>query len=580
MAIITFTENNDTNDTIPKKQVTKSTKELSYTFSPKILVKKEEIVPPSSNISNAATFQKALRACVLIGQFFGLNPVLGINEADTSKLRFSVVSVRFIYTMITIVGQSILVLLCLMRTAKEVNPSIGTNSNLVFYGINTITTYLFLRVATKWPKLCQQIAKLEEIDPTVDGSVVRRCHISLIIVLSAALLEHMLSDCTLILATLECDPDYPLIDAYSRGAYGWAWAFFDYSRTISAIGFVLNIQCTFNWNFADVFVICISWYLTARLKQVNDRIGAVRGKYVAGDFWCKMREDYCRTTNLVRKVDNVISSVIFISFANNLLFICLQFLHILEDGMKPVAYCGKSPNSRPLKGFERPFYLIFSFGFLLARYISVSLIAAKVHTASKLPVLSLYDVPSSCYCVEVQRFIDQVHGDTVALSGLQFFYVKRGLLLTVAGTIVTYELVLMQFTALPTASHNNTSRTALLSAAKHINSPHRNSALPTATLNKTSRTALLSAAKHINSPHFSATRRNTQQYFPHRSAFRRKAHKLTAPQFSATRRNTQQNFPHRTAFRRKAHKLTAIQRYPPQHTTKLPAPHCFPPQST
>ncbi|KAJ2943954.1 hypothetical protein O0L34_g8277 [Tuta absoluta] len=405
-----------------------------------------EVVAPAPNTSNQATFQKALRLCVLLGQCFGLNPVLGINEADTTKLRFSVVSVRFIYTIVTIVGQCWVVLMCLMRTAKEPNPSLGTNSNLVFYGINTITSFLFLRIATKWPKLCQQIAKLEEIDPIVDISVVKRCNMSCIIVLSAALFEHLLSDFTAVLAAMECDPDYPIFDAYSRGSFGWAWAFFDYNRIVSVLGFLLNIQSTFNWNFADVFVICISWYLTARLKQVNDRIGAVRGKYVSGDFWCKMREDYCRTTNLVRKVDNVISSVIFISFAINLFFICLQFLHILEEGMKPTAYCGKSLSSRPMKGFERPLYLLFSFGLLLARYISVSLIAAQVHTASKLPVLSLYDVPSSCYCVEVQRFIDQVHGDTVALSGLQFFYVKRGLLLTVAGTIVTYELVLMQFT--------------------------------------------------------------------------------------------------------------------------------------
>ncbi|KAI8430275.1 hypothetical protein MSG28_000601 [Choristoneura fumiferana] len=147
-------------------------------------------------------------------------------------------------------------------------------------------------------------------------------------------------------------------------------------------------------------------------------------------FWRTMREDYSRLTYLVRRVDDAIGGIIFISFANNLFFICLQLLHTLT----------------PLRGYEQATYFVYSFGFLIARSLAVSLIASRVHTASREPAQALYFVPSTAYCVEVQRFLDQIHGDTIALSGLQFFNVKRGLVLTIAGTIVTYELVLMQFT--------------------------------------------------------------------------------------------------------------------------------------
>lgn len=40
----------------------------------------------------------------------------------------------------------------------------------------------------------------------------------------------------------------------------------------------LNLQCTFNWNFSDIFVICISFYLISRFEQVNKKIAATRGK--------------------------------------------------------------------------------------------------------------------------------------------------------------------------------------------------------------------------------------------------------------------------------------------------------------
>ncbi|KAI8430273.1 hypothetical protein MSG28_000601 [Choristoneura fumiferana] len=117
-------------------------------------------------------------------------------------------------------------------------------------------------------------------------------------------------------------------------------------------------------------------------------------------------------------------------------------------GLIPVIGVSETDTSklRPLRGYEQATYFVYSFGFLIARSLAVSLIASRVHTASREPAQALYFVPSTAYCVEVQRFLDQIHGDTIALSGLQFFNVKRGLVLTIAGTIVTYELVLMQFT--------------------------------------------------------------------------------------------------------------------------------------
>lgn len=46
---------------------------------------------------------------------------------------------------------------------------------------------------------------------------------------------------------------------------------------------------------------------------------------------------------------------------------------------------------------------------------------------------------------QVQRFYYEVCKDVVALSGMRFFQLTRGLLLSIAGTIITYELVLIQF---------------------------------------------------------------------------------------------------------------------------------------
>ncbi|CAG9111001.1 unnamed protein product [Plutella xylostella] len=194
-----------------------------------------------------------------------------------------------------------------------------------------------------------------------------------------------------------------------------------------------------NWNYSDVFIICISYYLRARFQQLNNKINDAKGKYVGAWFWRRARSEYTRLVELVHRVDDVISPVVFVSFASNLFFICFQLYYSIAIFF----------------GYERETYLVFSVTLLLLRSVAVSLIAAGVHTATLEPAAALYSVPSPVFCIEVQRFIDQVHGSIVALTGLRLFNVTRGLFLSVAGTVVTYELVLFQFSAAADRHHGD-----------------------------------------------------------------------------------------------------------------------------
>lgn len=88
-------------------------------------------------------------------------------------------------------------------------------------------------------------------------------------------------------------------------------------------------------------------------------------------------------------------------------------------------------------------YFWFSLIFLITRTMAVSLYASEIHDQSKRPVEFLRAVP--IWCIEVRRFSEHVVNDTIALTGMRFFYLTRKLILTVTGTIITYELVLIQF---------------------------------------------------------------------------------------------------------------------------------------
>lgn len=78
------------------------------------------------------------------------------------------------------------------------------------------------------------------------------------------------------------------------------------------------------------------------------------------------------------------------------------------------------------------------------RTFGVAFWAARVHDESKRPIKTLISVPSCAWTMESKLLFDEVRCNTVALSGIEFFYFTRKLILSVVGTICTYELVLQQ----------------------------------------------------------------------------------------------------------------------------------------
>lgn len=83
-------------------------------------------------------------------------------------------------------------------------------------------------------------------------------------------------------------------------------------------------------------------------------------------------------------------------------------------------------------------YFWFSLVFLISRTLAVSLYSSEIYDESQKPLDVLRAVPN--WCTEVRRFGEHVANDTIALSGLRFFYLTRKLILSVAGTIVSLSL--------------------------------------------------------------------------------------------------------------------------------------------
>jgi gustatory receptor len=102
---------------------------------------------------------------------------------------------------------------------------------------------------------------------------------------------------------------------------------------------------------------------------------------------------------------------------------------------------------RPFPFFINHFYFWWSTTCLLARTFSMLLITSAVHEESKKPLKVLRHVHNDGWFSETERFSHQVQTSCFAMTGKKFFKITRGIIITIAGTILTYELVLLQFDA-------------------------------------------------------------------------------------------------------------------------------------
>lgn len=99
---------------------------------------------------------------------------------------------------------------------------------------------------------------------------------------------------------------------------------------------------------------------------------------------------------------------------------------------------------RTLPTHLKKVYFWCSLTILIMRTIAVSMFAARIYDESQKPIKFLRLIPSHLWNEETKRFFGDILCKQVALSGI-FFCVTRKLILSVVGTIITYEIVLLQF---------------------------------------------------------------------------------------------------------------------------------------
>ncbi|XP_029177344.1 gustatory receptor for sugar taste 64a-like [Nylanderia fulva] len=404
-------------------------------------------IPPtvSVNSNDLQSFQCAIGPILGFAQLFGVLPVSGVRASTPLKLKFAIFSFRTFYAFsITsmVLFMAILSIIHMIRTLNsstfEMQGGIASaTAGAIFYGNSVLGLILFFWLSPRWVILQRDWRAMEQF---IDSNKVERPKLrwrfNLITasILLMALGEHILS---IAINTKTFDwkgtsknsTFKHFLEIYCVHSHAFILETLSYNLALGIFIFIISKLATFTWNFTDVFIMLVATGLAERYKILNKQVTTSILKHGIID-WCGVREDYAALSCIVKKVDNNISPIILLSFANNLYFICLQLLNGL---------------SQPAEGIINDIYFFGSFAFLIGRTVVVTLLTARINDQSKIILPKLYTCSSSTYNIETERLMYQLSTDDISLTGLRFFSITRNFMLAVAGAIVTYEVVLLQF---------------------------------------------------------------------------------------------------------------------------------------
>ncbi|XP_063220885.1 gustatory receptor for sugar taste 64f-like [Bacillus rossius redtenbacheri] len=304
---------------------------------------------------------------------------------------------------------------------------------VVFFSLSLALAVLFVDLARRWPALALEWQGVERAAARYGSpsGLAARAKAFTVFIMAAGGVEHALSHAKTATVALHCAGGRASEWAahYFKAEYSQIFADARFSAWAGVLATVVGFFATHVRSYVDAFIVVVSMSLAARFRLLTRRLRCGLDEMRSEDDWRQMREDYNSLSWLCLSVDEALSKLVLLSFTSNVYFVCLQLYHSI----------------RPVKNAAEIVYFYYSVGFLLLRIVLVAINAAAINDESKEPKTIIFSVPSRSFSSEVQRFLLQVTFDEVVLTGMKFFSVTRSLILTIAGTIVTYEIFLIQF---------------------------------------------------------------------------------------------------------------------------------------
>lgn len=228
------------------------------------------------------SFHRAIRPVMIIAQFFGVMPVQNVSSNCPSQLRFSWKSFRLAFSIFVLMScgcEALSTIVWTFRTRAE----FGKMVVLVYYITNFLSFFCFLRLARAWPALIMRWHEVEKNLPRLESKVKKlamghRIQRTAAIILTMSAIEHILSIVSSVSAVIDCPRIRNIMQAYFVQNFPQVFSFVGYSHAVGVYVKFIHLTSTFVWSYADLFIMMVSCGLSAKFKQINERMLEHKGK--------------------------------------------------------------------------------------------------------------------------------------------------------------------------------------------------------------------------------------------------------------------------------------------------------------
>uniref|UniRef100_A0A182S567 Gustatory receptor n=1 Tax=Anopheles funestus TaxID=62324 RepID=A0A182S567_ANOFN len=379
-------------------------------------------------------FYLAISSVLRWARMLGVFPLSNVTAPDPDALRFNYFSLYIVLSVLSVAGGLFVMIAALIRLNR-----VGINAmNIaepIFFGICTLLTLLFVRLAIVWRKFMLFWAQREELFfARPYGAInLRRKVIGLALcILVSGLVEHVAyvinQAYNVYQESITCRYNVTNpIKLYGSLTFQSVYQSVPYHHLVTMYLLYTTISLTFVWTFTDLFILLIATGIACRFEQLNKRIDT-NLQNSSEAFWGEMRTHFVGLMELVERTNRIVGPLVIVSCANDMYFLCLQTLNTVED--KPFAI--------------NEWYFRYSFSFLIMRTTVKLWYAAEVDEKSKRTHKLVQKIRIEHYNDELE-ILRICSGAGVSISGMGFFNITRKIFLTMAGSILTYELVLLRF---------------------------------------------------------------------------------------------------------------------------------------
>ncbi|XP_035779933.1 gustatory receptor for sugar taste 64a-like, partial [Anopheles albimanus] len=378
-------------------------------------------------------------AVLILGQCMTLLPVVNILNSNIRTVRFKIFSVRCCYSVTYLLLAGIYSALSIRWYIRK-GLNLAYFANCVYMMVVYVSAVFFFLIAFRWQQVlrafaaCERFFQREYYRRQMHGAFRLSWKIRFICfsIFALAVVEDWLNYYSAyesnIVQIETCNrTNVSFWENFYLREHPHVFHLLPFNGFTIAVTEWINRCMRYTWTYVDIFIIAFSYGVQFRFDQIFCRLKNVQGMVCPINFWHDMRVDYVAVSELLNFLDDQFGHLILLACANDMYFIATQLFNGFQRRRAIANYV----------------YFWYSLLLLMFRTLVMLYVSSGVYVASARPLNLLRNVPSKNWGVDLQRLTDEVSSGENVLSGKRFFFLKRQIILAMAGTLVTYELVLL-----------------------------------------------------------------------------------------------------------------------------------------